>query len=195
MMENIKKFKNIISLVAVLGIFALGFSLWNNSKPKVMDQIKFGIVDLNEVRMKSEIFGRLQKKVEEEYKKAQEKALKFEKRLRDLDAEIKGLKQKPSENAKTVQEKEDTLKKEQTQAEQELTKVRDELNKYFERIQGQIDSILEKIILKIVRKKNVQILLNAETQGQRVVVYAEEGLDVTPEILKEFNERTKDLKL
>ena len=65
------------------------------------------------------------------------------------------------------------------------------LNNSFQKIQNDLKDMLAKVIKKVSVNKKINVVLLKEN----VFLYNKASLDITNEVLKIFNERTKSLKI
>lgn len=186
-----------LSLLCVVLLSNIGtyYSLTHLRSIHVKD-IKIATVDLSEIRNTAEVYKLYMKLVEDEFKKAQKKILVFENKLRDLDTEIKDLLQKNDpKKSKELKVKRELFFKQKQESEKNIMQIKEKLNSYFEKQGDKIQLYLEQALDFIIKKHNINMLLNAEDKlTSRVVLYADRVLEITDEVKNKFNQITKDFK-
>ena len=125
------------------------------------------------ILLESEVNNKMKK--QQKYLKNRELTLKKEKKLTDLK----------------YKERLDLFKKEVLAIQNKFKQERSILNNSFQNIQNDLKDKLAKIIKDFSIKNQIQIVFLKEN----VFLYNKPSIDITNEILKIFNEKTKSLKI
>ena len=105
--------------------------------------------------------------------------------------ELKIIKQKKKISTLEYKNKIDLFKKEVLNIQKQFKEERLILNNSFQNIQNDLKDMLAKVIKNVSIDKKINVVLLKEN----VFLYNKASLDITNEVLKIFNERTKSLKI
>ena len=150
---------------------------------------KIGIVDFRFILKKSnamKILGEKFISLENEMnKKLKSKQIYLK------NKELKIIKQKKKISTLEYKNKIDLFKKEVLNIQKQFKEERLILNNSFQNIQNDLKDMLAKVIKNVSIDKKINVVLLKEN----VFLYNKASLDITNEVLKIFNERTKSLKI
>ena len=150
---------------------------------------KIGIVDFRFVLKKSnamKILGEKFISLENEMnKKLKSKQIYLK------NKELKIIKLKKKISTLEYKNKIDLFKNEVLNIQKQFKEERLILNNSFQNIQNDLKDMLAKVIKNVSMDKNINVVLLKEN----VFLYNKASLDITNEVLKIFNERTKSLKI
>ena len=150
---------------------------------------KIGIVDFRFVLKKSnamKILGEKFISLENEMNKKIKSKQTYLK-----NKELKIIKQKKKISTLEYKNKIDLFKKEVLNIQKQFKEERLILNNSFQNIQNDLKDMLAKVIKNVSIDKKINVVLLKEN----VFLYNKASLDITNEVLKIFNERTKSLKI
>ena len=105
--------------------------------------------------------------------------------------ELKIIKQKKKISTLEYKNKIDLFKNEVLNIQKQFKEERLILNNSFQKIQNDLKDMLAKVIKNVSVDKKINVVLLKEN----VFLYNKASLDITNEVLKIFNERTKSLKI
>ena len=105
--------------------------------------------------------------------------------------ELKLIEQKKKLSSLEYKNKIDLFKSEVLNTQKQFKEERLILNNSFQKIQNDLKDMLAKVIKKVSVNKKINVVLLKEN----VFLYNKASLDITNEVLKIFNERTKSLKI
>ena len=105
--------------------------------------------------------------------------------------ELKIIKQKKKLSTSEYKNKIDLFKNEVLNIQKKFKEERLILNNSFQNIQNDLKDMLAKVIKNVSIDKKINVVLLKEN----VFLYNKASLDITNEVLKIFNERTKSLKI
>ena len=150
---------------------------------------KIGIVDFRFVLKKSnamKILGEKFISLENEMNKKIKSKQSYLK-----NKELKIIKQKKKISTLEYKNKIDLFKNEVLNIQKQFKEERLILNNSFQNIQNDLKDMLAKVIKNVSIDKKINVVLLKEN----VFLYNKASLDITNEVLKIFNERTKSLKI
>ena len=99
--------------------------------------------------------------------------------------------EKPKISNLEYKNKIDNFKKEVLKTQRKFKEERSILNKSFQNIQNNLKDLLAKVIKELSLKKNVDVVFLKEN----VFLYNKSSLDITDEVLRVFNDKTKSFKI
>lgn len=150
---------------------------------------KIGIVDFRFILKKSnamKILGEKFISLENEMNKKIKSKQSYLK-----NKELKIIKQKKKISTSEYKNKIDLFKNEVLNIQKQFKEERLILNNSFQNIQNDLKDMLAKVIKNVSIDKKINVVLLKEN----VFLYNKASLDITNEVLKIFNERTKSLKI
>ena len=150
---------------------------------------KIGIVDFRFILKKSnamKILGEKFISLENEMNKKIKSKQSYLK-----NKELKIIKQKKKLSTSEYKNKIDLFKNEVLNIQKQFKEERLILNNSFQNIQNDLKDMLAKVIKNVSIDKKINVVLLKEN----VFLYNKASLDITNEVLKIFNERTKSLKI
>lgn len=150
---------------------------------------KIGIVDFRFILKKSnamKILGEKFISLENEMNKKIKSKQSYLK-----NKELKIIKQKKKLSTLEYKNKIDLFKNEVLNIQKQFKEERLILNNSFQNIQNDLKDLLAKVIKNVSIDKKINVVLLKEN----VFLYNKASLDITNEVLKIFNERTKSLKI
>lgn len=150
---------------------------------------KIGIVDFRFILKKSnamKILGEKFISLENEMNKKIKSKQSYLK-----NKELKIIKQKKKLSTLEYKNKIDLFKNEVLNIQKQFKEERLILNNSFQNIQNDLKDMLAKVIKNVSMDKKINVVLLKEN----VFLYNKASLDITNEVLKIFNERTKSLKI
>ena len=154
-----------------------------------MQNEKIGIVDFRFILKKSNAMKILGEKfilLENEMNKKIKSKQSYLK-----NKELKIIKQKKKISTLEYKNKIDLFKNEVLNIQKQFKEERLILNNSFQNIQNDLKDMLAKVIKNVSIDKKINVVLLKEN----VFLYNKASLDITNEVLKIFNERTKSLKI
>jgi len=99
--------------------------------------------------------------------------------------------EKPKISNLEYKNKIDNFKKEVLKTQRKFKEERSILNKSFQNIQNNLKDLLAKVIKDLSLKKNVDVVFLKEN----IFLYNKSSLDITDEVLRVFNDKTKSFKI
>ena len=99
--------------------------------------------------------------------------------------------EKPKISSLEYKNKIDNFKKEVLKTQRKFKEQRSILNKSFQNIQNNLKDLLAKVIKDLSLKKNVDVVFLKEN----VFLYNNSSLDITDEVLRVFNDKTRSFKI
>lgn len=204
MLKKIKKAPVTIFLLIILGggLFALYYQgffarMWHRHHVSVPQNIRFGVVDLNRVRLEAECFKKLRSYIEDRYSEANKIIFNSENELR---AEYKLLREREKRSEKTnnkeLLKKRQAFEKKVGEIEQMVQQKKNALNEKFTEISGRIEKKLLEIISHFAKDSGLDAIVN-QSMGDEVpiVLYAAPSLDLTDAVIDALNKAKDELDL
>ena len=156
---------------------------------KTIEIEKIGIVDFRFILKKSNAMKILGDKFISLENEMNKKIKRKQAYLKNKELNI--IKQKKDLSTLEYKNKIDLFKSEVLKTQKQFKEDRLILNKSFQNIQNDLKDMLAKVIKNVSINKKINVVLLKEN----VFLYNKASLDITNEVLKIFNERTKSLKI
>ena len=150
---------------------------------------KIGIVDFRFILKKSNAMKILGKKFISLEKEMNDKIKNKQLYLKNKELEIK--KEKSNLTKLEYKKKIDTFKKEVLTIQKKFKEDRVILNNSFQSIQNDLKDLLAKVIKNVSTNRKIQVVLLKEN----VFLYNNDSIDITNEVLRIFNDKTRSLKI
>ena len=161
----------------------------NNNNLYLINDSKIGIVDFRNILKESLTMKKLGKEFLKFEKSLNDKIKKQEKILRDKELKLSSNKNKISDKRYNIEK--NNLKKEITNLQKFAFAEKKELNLSFQLIQKKLKDILASVIKKISKDKNIDFVVLKEN----IFLINNFDLDLTNDALKEFDNKTSNLKI
>ena len=155
----------------------------------LINDSKIGVVDFRNILKESLTIKKLGKEFLKFEKKLNDKIKKKEKLLRNKELKLSSNKNKISKERYNIEK--NNLKKEITNLQKFAFAEKKELNFSFQLIQKKLRDVLASVIKKISKEKNLDLVILKEN----IFLINDLQLDLTNEALKEFDEKTSNLKI
>lgn len=159
--------------------------------------VKVGYVDTQAVFDKTKL-GQKYQDIVREYYSNRKKILDAD--AEEIDKQTKEFeKQKSAMNEKARKEKEEAIRKKIEDFNKKRADFTDEINKKNEELSKEFDQALGAVLKDIAKKEKVSIVLNKSVGvGPKaevpVILYADEGLDLTSKVVAELDKRSEGNK-
>tara|TARA_B100000963_G_scaffold144331_1_gene125707 strand:- start:204 stop:824 length:621 start_codon:yes stop_codon:yes gene_type:complete len=161
----------------------------NNNNLYLINDSKIGIVDFRNILKESLTMKKLGKEFLKFEKSLNDKIKKQEKILRDKELKLSSNKNKISDKRYNIEK--NNLKKEITNLQKFAFAEKKELNLSFQLIQKKLKDILASVIKNISKDKNIDFVVLKEN----IFLINNFDLDLTNDALKEFDNKTSNLKI
>ena len=145
---------------------------------------KIAFIDIDKIINESEFGKKSYKKIENDFKKENEKLLKVEKKLISEEQEI--LKQKNILSEEELNNKISELKKEINDFKTKKKLINEKFNKIRIDKTNEMVQSLNTILSKYADENDISLVIQ-----KKFIVIAKSGLDITNEVLKIFNKENK----
>lgn len=206
-MKNNSTYKILLIVAATIAI-AIGISLITSfyttktilQKGKATPQsIHLAIVDISKVKDQSLPFKNFKELIETKHAKFHKEILELEIQLRNQYDVFKKNEEKAKEtnqgpSAELVKQKED-FEKRVTELEHMVRERQEELNREFTDLSQKIEEILKQTLINIANEQNFNLIINTAVMDSAVVLYGNEGLDITGEIIRRLDEKLASINL
>ena len=149
-----------------------------------MQKKKIAFIDIDMIVNQSEFGKKSYKKIDNDFKKENEKLIKIEKNLVSKEKEI--LNQKNILSEEELNNKIADLKKEINNFQKKKKLINEKFNKMRFDKTNEIIQSLNNILSKYADENDISLVIQ-----KKFIVIAKSGLDITTEILKIFNEENR----
>lgn len=161
--------------------------------------IHLAIVDISKVKDQSLPFKKFKELIEEKHAKFHKEILELEIQLRNQYDVFKKNEEKAKEtnqgpSAELVKQKED-FEKRVTELEHMVRERQEELNREFTDLSQKIEEVLKQTVISIANEQNFNLIINTAIMDSAVVLYGNEGLDITGEIIRRLDEKLASINL
>ena len=175
-----------ITLV-LMGLFYL---LPSRSKIEAKS-IKIAVVDSSRIKIHSLPFARVRDLLEKEHERIHAEILAQETKLRKEHETLKNSKISAADKQKKKLE----FDKKVSALEQQVQKTKEQLSQQFSWLTEHLESTLNSVIEEIVKEYGFNLVLNKTIQETRSILYNQQNLDITSEVIKRLDRILPDLKL
>ncbi|RZI45749.1 OmpH family outer membrane protein [Candidatus Finniella inopinata] len=176
----------VVFSVAVCTIAATFYFVFYSHKIE-SKSIRVAVVDSNLIKSQSLPFAKVRELLEEEHNRIHKDILEQEASLREEHQRLKKTKAKPEQKLE--------FDKKISGLEQQVQKTKEKLEKQFTLLTNLVESTLNQVIADIVKEHGFNLVLNMTIQETRSILYHEEALDITAEVIKRLDKILPNLKL
>jgi Skp family chaperone for outer membrane proteins len=153
--------------------------------------VKVAVIDSTLIKTQSLPFVRVRELLDKEHSRIHEEILAQELKLREEHEQLKSSKA----SAEEKQQQKLGFDKKIAALEQSVQKIKEKISKQFSWLTEHVETKLNEVIENIVKQYGFNIVLNMTIQETRAVLYADEKLDITVEVIKRLDKMLPDLKL
>jgi outer membrane protein len=174
-------------IASVLGVFLL-FSF---ASPAAAAGNKTACVDAQVVLEKTKFGQRIQGTIREYYESRKKILDMDDEELRKLYEDYK--KQEAVLNEKAKKEKQDVITRKDSELRKKEAQYNEEIRRKQSELYNEFDAKLSAVVKEVAKKEKAELVINRSfvvpQMEQKIVLYADEGLDLTQKVIEEMDKR------
>ena len=178
---QISKILSVSAAVTLLVLSSFGYA-------KAEDAMKIAVVDVQEVIQKSDVAKNIKTQMDEKIQAYQKDISSQEEKLRTAEKEL--VKQRAILKPEEMNEKTKAFRQQAASVQRDVNQRKRTLDAAFNKAMGSVLQEIRGIVSDMAKDKSYTVVVSKQQ-----VVFAEQGLDITDEVLKALNSKLSRLKV
>jgi outer membrane protein len=196
------KHKKLIVILLLIVLAVLGsasYKIWKASTSHNLrhsvPEAHIALVNMPHIRNEASAFIAFRDLIERQYKIFHNEIIELETNLRERYALIKEKELNHQTLPKDLKQAKDQLDKEVSKLEKTIRQRKEKLAQDFETINQEIETKLQEILKRIAHERHLNLVFNATTIGDSVVLFGGKELDISEEIISKLNKELPTVHL
>jgi outer membrane protein len=198
-MKNFSLSRLIIGFIIAFSLISSLFLIVNHFYKKPINSppppIAVGIVNLSVIRNEALVFKKFTDLINTQYKSFHSELLSQENDLRKNYDEVKHIESTNKTSNPELQKRRSEIDQKVSELEKNIRDKKDKLNSSLASLKGKIDQTIQEIIVDVSEKRHLNLVFNATILDAPIVLYGGKELDITPEIIKNLDQRLPTVQL
>lgn len=198
-MKRLIQFKSYLIVLSLISLGTLGHYGWRSYQKSLKwnppPAVHIAYVDLPRIHEEALAFIKFKELIERQYKQFHEDINQQETKIREEYTKLKNHDLLTPEESKALQKKKEELNHNFNNLDKKIRQHKESLSKDFDKIKEDLEKTIVDIVKTIAQKRKINLVLNTKSQGDLIVFYGAEELNITQDVLTELNKKIPTVHL